>query len=161
MSGADLPVHSPIRKGFDSAFLQRAIGKREARRLAELIGEAEKRARARIETATREAEEILAEARAEAEAILAMLPDFAAIEAAPAAKGKSAFRAIREAADRYGLPIAVVVGKVQHDAARMARVDAVRGVAEACPRMTDDEIGALFSGMSAATVRRLRRGGPL
>lgn len=152
-----LPVHAPInRDGIASDFARRALGRREARRLADLMDDAEKRARARLDVAKREAEEIFAHARAEAEAILARLPDFAAIEAAPAIDGKSALRAIRDAADTHGLPLAVVVGGAQHPRARSARIAAVKGVSEACPGMADAAIGALFSGMKAATVRRLR-----
>jgi len=156
----DLPAHAPVaRGGISSAFAERALGKREAKRLTELMADAERRARACIEAATRETEEIFASARAEAEAILARLPDFAAIEAARAAKGKSALRAIRDVADRHGLPLAVVVGRVAYDRAKAARAEAVRAVAEACPQMTDGEIAALFSGVAAGTVLRLRKGG--
>lgn len=139
----------------DSAFVARTLGSREAKRLASLIGQAERQAMDRIETAKREADAMLAAARAEAEAILAMLPDFAAIDAAPARKGKSAYQAIRTVADRYGLPIAAVTGKGQDARAKAARAEAVRAVADACPRLSDAEIGRLFSGMPAATVRRL------
>lgn len=160
----DLPVHAPINRrdtGFDSAFLKRTLGRWEAQRLAGLMADAEKRALARLDVAKREATEIFAEAKAEAEAILAKLPDFAAIENAPATKGKSAFRAMREVADRHGLPLAVVVGRVKHDRATAARAEAVRAVADACPKMGDQDIASLFSGISAATVRRLRLGGAL
>ena len=143
----------------DSAFVARALGRREAKRLAALMDGAERQAVARIETAKREADALLSAARAEAEAILTMLPDFAAIEAAPANRGKSAFKAIRDAADAHGLPIAAVTGRGRNPRALVARAQAVRAIGAACPTLSDTEIGRLFSGMSADTVRRIRSGG--
>jgi len=147
------PVHkrllTPFKGvGIDSAFARRALGRREARRLAELMAEAEQRARARLEAARLEAETIFAEARAEAEALLAMLPDFAALEAGQA----SALAAIRNVADSGGLPLAAVVGKQKHRYAFAARCEAVLAVAEACPGISEEEICGLFPGLSEKTV---------
>lgn len=154
---ADLPRHAPInRRPLDSAFVRHALGANEARRLAQLIDDAETRAQAHLRQAAREAEYIVSQARAEADAILAILPDFAAIAAAPAARGKSAYRAIRDVADTHGLPIAAVTRRGRDARATAARKEAVRAVAEACPAMTDEAIGKLFSGMKAETVRRYR-----
>lgn len=159
--GDDLPIHSPLNKNrLCSAFVRDTLGIKEARRLSRLIDDAERCARARINQAAQEAEQIFASARAEAEAVLALLPDFAAIEAAPAKKGKSAFKAIRDIADAHGLPIAAVTRRGRDERATLARGEAVRAVADACPSMTDADIGKLFSGMKPATVRRYRTGGP-
>lgn len=156
---ADLPIHSPIGKArLDSAFVRRALGVKEARRLSSIMEDAELRARARITQAARDAEKILADAKAEAESILAMLPDFAAIEAAPAVKGKSAFKAIRDVADAHGLPIAAVTRRGRDARATAARGQAVRAVSVACPSMSDADIGKLFSDMKASMVRRYRTG---
>ena len=144
--------------GLSSRFARRVLGAREAKRLESILVTAEKQARARLDQAHRESEEIYAHARAEAEAILAALPNFYAIEALPATKGKSAFRAIRAAADRHGLPLAVVIGTVQHPKAHAARAEAVIALADACPRLTDDDIGQLLS-LSATAVRRIRFAG--
>ena len=151
----DLPIHAPVsRDGINSAFARRALGRREARRLAELMDDAEKRARARFELAHREVEDIFAHARAEAEALLARLPDFAALEM----NGQRALRAMRDAADRHGLPLAVIVGRVHHDLAQLAQGEAVRGIAEACPGISNDEIGTLL-GLTADATRKMRREG--
>lgn len=159
LPAAQLPTHAPVnREAVNSAFARRVLGKREASRLAALMDDAERRARARLEQAQREAEEIFATARAEAAALLAKLPDFAVFEAMPGMNGQHALRAMREAADRHGLPLAVIFGRVHHPLAHEAQREAVLAVAEACPRMSNDEIGALF-GKGADAIRRLRREG--
>jgi len=157
---AHLLVNAPIaRSGLDSRFVARVLGRTEAKRLAALIADAEREARSRIDTAAREADEIMANARLEAEAILAMLPDFAALQAAPAKKGKSALAAIRSVADRYGFAIAAVTRRGRDERHMAVQAEAVRAVAEACPSLSDAEIGALFSSLPAGTVRRYRNGG--
>ncbi|MCA0278467.1 MAG: hypothetical protein LCH86_20920 [Proteobacteria bacterium] len=154
---ADLPVHSPLnREPMASPLARRVLGRREVRRLAELMDDAEKRARARIELATREAEEIFAHARAEAEEILRRLPDFSQLERTKARKGKTAFQVVREVADRHGLAFAVVVGRQAHPRATAARSEAIRAVVKLMPGITDTELGALFSGRSADNIRKLR-----
>lgn len=151
----DLPTHAPVnRSGINSAFARRALGKREARRLAELMDDAERRARARFELANREVEDIFTHARAEAEALLSRLPDFSALEL----NGQRALRAMRDAADRHGLPLAVIVGRVHHDLAQVAQSEAVRGIANACPGISDHEIGTLL-GLTADAARKMRREG--
>lgn len=160
VTAADLPVHAPARRAaLDSPFARRVLGKREARRLASLMDDAELRARARLEAARREAEEIFADARAEADAILARLPDFAAIEALPARKGRSAYQAIRDVADAEGLPFAVVVGAERSDRAKAARRRAVLAVADACPMLSPETISGLFAAIAPTTVRRILKGG--
>lgn len=154
-----LPVHAPINHSLDAAFVGRILGRKEARRLVNLLTDADRQARAAILEATREAEKILADARAEAETILAMLPDFAAIGAAPASKGKSAFSAIRAVADRHGVAMAAVTGKGRDLRAKSMRAEAICAVADACPTMTDADIGRLFSNLPAASVRRIRAEG--
>lgn len=153
-----LPVHAPINQSLDAAFVARVLGRRDAKRLSRIINEAERQARAAIEEATREAETILANARVEAATILALLPDFAAIDAAPARKGKSAFSAIRAVADRHGVAMAAVTGKGRDKRAKAMRREAIVAVADACPAMPDADIGRLFSNLPAASVRRVRQG---
>lgn len=145
------------------AVMARALDKREAQRLSlrltRLLTDAEGRARSHLDQARREADAMLAVARAEAEQILARLPDFARIEATPASKdGKTAYRAIRDTADRHGLPMAAVVGRWPHKRAIAVRAEAVKAVADACPNMSDAEIGLLFSGLKAQAIQRIRRG---
>ncbi|MBX9456145.1 MAG: hypothetical protein KL863_09040 [Rhizobium sp.] len=159
---AHLPVNSPLnRNGLDSSFVARVLGKTEARRLAGLIIDAERDAAARIDTAKREADTIMASARLEAEAILAMLPDFAALEAVPAKRGRTALGVIRGVADKYGFAIAAVTRRSngQDERHTAVQAEAVRAVAVACPRLSDAEIGALFSSLPAGTVRRYRNEG--
>lgn len=154
---ADLPVHSPLnREPMASPLARRVLGRREVRRLAELMDDAEKRARARIDLAKREAEEIFAHARAEAEEILRRLPDFSQLERTKARKGKTAFQVVREVADSHALPFAVVVGRQNHQRAVVARLEAIHAVIEVMPGITDIELGSLFSGRSADSIRKLR-----
>lgn len=156
---AHLPVNAPIaRSGLDSKFVARVLGRTEAKRLASLLADAERDARARLDTAAREADEIMANARAEAEAILAVLPDFAALHAVPAKRGKSAFAAIRGVADKYGFAVAAVTRRGRDERHMAVQAEAVRAVADACPGLSDAEIGALFSNLPAGTVRRYRNG---
>lgn len=161
--GKPLPVHAPIRQArTETAYSRRVLGRREARRLAELMEDAERRARARIEAAMREAEEIFAAARAEASAILDLLPDLDALETTPAKRGRTALSVIRAVADRHGLALAVVAGRQAHERATAARIEAVDAVASACPALSMAEIGGLFSGRSgdwAARALRQARGG--
>jgi len=154
-----MPIHSPSAKsGLESAFAARVLGRKEARRLAAIMAGAERDARQRLALAALDVEDVFARARAEADAILAMLPDFAALEAAPAKKGKSALAAIRSVADRHGLSISAVTGTGRDDRIKAVRREAIRAVSDACPRLTDAEMSALFSGLPAATVHRYRRG---
>jgi chromosomal replication initiation ATPase DnaA len=153
-----LPVHAPLRRAAtETAYSRRVLGRREARRLAELMEDAERRARARIEAAKREAEEIFAQARAEANAILQLLPNLDELEATPAKKGRTALSVIRSVADRHGLPLAVVAGRQAHQRATAARAEAVAAVSEACPNLTLDEIGALFSGRGSGWAAEILR----
>lgn len=147
----------------DSALARRVLGRREAQRLAAIMDEAEQRARARIDAAARdmdaarrEAEDIFAHARAEAEEILRRLPDFSELERTRAKKGKTAFQAVREVADRHGLAFAVVVGRQNHPRATAARVEAIHAVIAIMPGINDTELGSLFSGRSADSIRKLR-----
>ena len=149
-----MTVHLISPPRVDFAIVERVLGRRKAKRLAALHAEAQKHARAQREVARQEAEAIMAYDRAEAAAILAILPDFAALEAAPAKKGKSAFQAIRDVADRYGLAMAAVTGKGRDDRILAVRAEAVRAVKKACPSLMDAEIGKLFSDLSAARVHR-------
>ena len=150
--------------GLNSTFVRRALGRREARRLAELMDDAELQAKARLDLARMEAEQIFAHARAEAKAILSRLPDFAAIEAVPTKRipgrgHRSALAIIRDAADRHGIALAAVVGTSRNPKAVDAREEAVRGIAEANPALSQEAIGKLF-GMGRETVAgMIRRGG--
>lgn len=135
-----------------------ALGAVEARRLATLMADAETRARARLEAAKTEVEAIFAQARADAEALLYMLPDFAALDAAaPAKRGRSAVGAIRAVADRYGVAMAAVTGHSPNPAAKAARHEAVAAVIEACPALTDAQVASLFKLIRAEKVRDIRR----
>ncbi len=139
----------------NSAITRRALGRREARRLAQLMEDAEQRARARIEAARQEAEQIFQHARDEAMAILAKLPDFAALESTPTKFGANALKVIREVADTRGLPLAVVTGRdPRNPIAREARDAAICAVAAACPGLKLREIGTLFS-ISEGTVAEI------
>lgn len=161
-------IHAPpSRAGVADAFLKasrvnreamRIEAKRNAMRIETIMADAQARARAELDKAHREAEKIFSTARAEAEAILARLPDFDRIEKAQAAEGKSAYRALRDVADRYGLPLAVVVGRARHQRADMARQEAIRAVLDACPMMSDLGISALFDSVSPRTVKAMREG---
>jgi len=148
----ELPVNAPTRQvGIDSSFARRVLGRREARRLAALMDEAEKRARARLEAARVEAEAIFADARAEAAALLEMLPDFAVLESVPAA-----LDAIRSAADRHGLSMGSVLRRSRDGDASRARIEAVHMVAAACPHLKLADIGMLF-GLSDKRISELLR----
>lgn len=158
---ADLPRHAPVRRlSLDSAFASRVLGKREAARLAGLMADAERRARERMEAAAREAEQIFAHARAEAEAILAMLPDFAALEATRDGSGRSAYHIIRKVADRHGLPIAALTARQKNGSAplvvRQARDEAIVAIAAACNHLDAAHVGALF-GIGGSTVVNIVR----
>lgn len=142
--------------GLRSDVAARAMGAIEARRLSTIMLDAEAQARAAIAGAEAEVRMIFAAAKAEAEALLALLPDFAAIEAAPSQSGKSALRAIRDAADRHGIALAAIVGRSQSPTTRLARLEAVLGVLDACPGMSADQVGALFK-RSGKHVERLKR----
>lgn len=155
---ADLPVHAPSARnpdGMDSAFARRALGKREARRLASLMDDAEQRARAVLDAAAREVEVIFAAARDEARALLDALPDFAALEAAPAKHvgSGSAFRLVRLSADRRGIPIAAVTGKSCAPIAREARAEAAFALFSA--GMSSAWIGTVLGGRSDDAARKL------
>lgn len=140
----------------------RVIRGEDAKRLTKLYDRASRDASGRIAAAMaqaqREVDDIFCAARIEAEAILAGLPDFSALQAAPAAKGRSALSAIRDVADRYGLAVAGVTRRSNGQDKRHTAIQAaaVRAVADACPGLTDAEIGALFSNLPARTVRRHR-----
>lgn len=158
----DLPVHAPMARGAaETAYARQALGRREARRLGTLMDDAEARARAvmatAVDNARREIDDIFAAARNEAEAILARLPDYDALDSVATGKGgmrRSAHAVIRAVADRHGLSMAIVKGKIRSDRAIAARGDAVRAVAAEFPDMDMDAIGALFD-LSGAHVRKL------
>ncbi|MCO5071121.1 MAG: hypothetical protein M9944_07940 [Rhizobiaceae bacterium] len=136
-----LPVHAPAaRSPIETPYARKVLGRREARRLADLVADAERRARAVFDAANREAEDIFAEARAEANAILALLPNMEELAQTPAKRGRTALSVIREVADRHGLALAVVAGRQTHERAR------------ACPKLEPWEIGKLFAGRSGAWV---------
>lgn len=162
----DLPVHAPVRRlALESAFASRVLGKREVARLSGLLADAEDRARARLKIAAREAEEIFAEARKEAAAILAMLPDFAALEAVRDGQGRSAYQIIRKVADRHGLPVSALTARqVRNQSSKEpepthARREAISAIATGCPHLSLEQIGALF-GIRAARVGDILRGKP-
>jgi len=141
-----------------------ALGAVEARRLATVLGKAEAAARARLAEAAKAVEQaqidatrLIDEAKAEAEAIIAGLPDFAAIEAAPASDGNSAMRAIRDAADRQGIALAAVIGTSQNPKAKLARLEAALRVAEACPTLTNRQLGRMFKRSGPAFAWLLRK----
>lgn len=142
-------------KGMNLEFVRRVLGDREAKRLQGIFDEAEASARRRIEQATREAEEIFAHARNEATLVLASLPNFAVIQTKP--YGAEVMRAIRQAADRYGLSIAAVTGRSREPLAVKARRNAIRAIVRARPTLSDASIAHLFSGMSSERVRQIRR----
>jgi hypothetical protein len=156
-----LPIHSPAgQSGLDSAFAARVLGRREERRLANLLPAAEQRALDLIRKAALAGEADILRAREEAEAILAALPDFAALAATPGRHGRSAYFAIRDVVDRHGLSFSDVTRKDIRECHKGARRDAIRAVADACPGLADARIGMMFSGLSADTVHRIHRGDP-
>ena len=156
----DLPRHAPINRSiYAPGVADRALGRKEAARLAALFDDAEREARARLDAATREAEAIFARAKADADAILAMLPDFAALQAAPAGKGRTVLAVLRAVADAHGLPIAALTGTGRDKRARAARREAVLAVIQACPRLGDADIAKFFKAVSAGVVGRLRMEG--
>ncbi len=151
---SSLPVHSPHRKPqMESAFVARALGRKEAARLAQLMDDAEKKARARIAVALREVDDIFSRARAEAQAIIDVLPDAGAARAVSDKAGA----AIRNAANAHRMPVMAVIGRGQTKVERAARHDAIRGIMAACPALSDAEIAHYFTGMEAGTVKRLRQ----
>lgn len=156
MKHAPLPVHSPLSASpLDGAFARRVLGRREARRLAGLFDEAERLALARMEAARRDVDDIFASAREEARAILALLPDFAALEAVPAARGRSALTIIRREADAVGIAIAAITAARPSALARPARDRAIAALA-AETRLDAGAIGKLFS-IGEDTVRQVLR----
>lgn len=159
---SNLPVHAPIsRSGIETAFIQRVLGKREARRLADLLIDAEREARKRIDAAAKEAEQIFEHARDEAKAILAMLPDFAALEAVRDGQGRSAYQIIRRVADEAGLPIWAIASPRKDTTDRSAgeaRLRAIHEVAKRCPHLSTEQVGMLF-GVSEKRARLLIRRG--
>lgn len=155
MSALPIDARSAHNKGMNLEFVRRVLGEREAKRLQLLFDSAEASARQRIAQATREAEEIFAHARNEALETLRALPDFAAIQARP--YGADVMRAIRQAADRYGLPMAAVTGRLRDPMAVKARHNAIRAIVRVRPTLSDASIAHLFSGMTSERVRQIRR----
>jgi len=121
-----------------------------------LIHDAVRAGQQQIAAAHAAARKRIAAARIEAQALLATLPDFAALEAAPAKRGKSAGRAMREAADRRGVPVAAIISASKSPVARLARLEAVLGVVDACPGLSREQLGKLFK-RSGETFSRLYR----
>ena len=159
LPASQLPKGAPVaRAAIESDFARRVLGRREARRLAELMDEAETRARRRMADAQAEIEAIFAEAKAEAEAILLRLPDFAALEGATRGT-MSALSIIRRVADRHGFSVAIVTGYARSDLARAARDEAICALGAA--GFAPGQIAPLFSRATESTVRRvLRKGDP-
>lgn len=141
----------------DSAAIHRILGKKEANRLGRLMLEAEARARQRLKSAVAEAEGFLAEAREEAEAILAVLPDFAALQTKPSRAGHTAFAAMRAVADKYGFAFAALMGAGGSDAVKAARAEAMRAVA--ATGLTPADVAPLFKASEQAVRVALRQRG--
>ena len=149
----DLPKSAPIaRSELDSGYARRVLGRREARRLAQLMDDAEMRALQRMAAAQAEVEAIFAEAKAEAEAILNRLPDFAALQGTTRGT-TSALSIIRRVADRHGFSVAIVTGHTRSALARAARDEAIRDLSAA--GFAPGQIAPLFSKVSEKTVRRV------
>ena len=68
------------------------------------------------------------------------------------------FSIIRDAADRHGIALAAVVGTSRNPKAVAAREEAVRGIAEANPALSQEAIGKLF-GIGRETVAGMIRRG--
>lgn len=149
------------RDGLAPGFVAGVSAKRETRRVAGLVADTERSILRRLDQVSRELEAVRAETQrriVEARELIARLPDFAAIEAAPAAKGQSALAAIRAVADRHGLPMAAVSGNPRLNRIDgAARREALLAVAEACPAMMHDQLGLLFGGLSASRVMGILR----
>lgn len=139
--------------GLNKDFVRRVLGKRKAGAVERLLDEVDLEVQRRI----REAEEFaFGEMKIEALTALARLPDFAAMKRLPG--GDDAFRAIRGVADKYGFAMAAIVSQSREPAVSAARIEAVRAVCDACPKLTDRVIGMLFAGMSASRVKNIRWG---
>lgn len=152
------PAPQSFASRIDSAVIHRILGKKEANRLGRLMLEAEAKARQRLKSAVAEAEGFLAEAREEAEAILAVLPDFAALQTRPSRVGHTAFAAMRRVADKYGFAFAALMGVARGERNRAVQAEAMRAVANACPTLTPAEIAPLFKTSEQAVRFALRRG---
>jgi len=158
----DLPVHAPVaRSSLEAAFARRAVGRRDARRVAAVLADAEERARAVIaqaqERAAREVESIFAAAKEEARAILDSLPDIdglAALDHGPA----SGIAIVHGAADAEGISLAVLRSS-HSDRARAARRAAILDLRRAYPDLAPERIADLIGCPLAAVLRILAEGG--
>lgn len=149
------PAPQSFASRIDGAEIHRILGKKEANRLGRLMLEAEARARQRLKSAVAEAEGFLAEAREEAEAILAVLPDFAALQTRPSRAGRTAFAAMRRVADAYGFAFAALMGTGGSDAVKAARAEAMRAVA--ATGLTPADVAPLFKASEQAVRLALGR----
>jgi len=165
-----LPKLSPLLAGLNPDFLQRVQDRRGMRALDRLVedhlsqadkvrAKAEKDAQRLLDGARAEIALIHADLRCEAEALLAQLPAFDALEAVPARHERTVYRIVRRIADEHGLAMAAVTRPQRRNPkARAARIEAVQAVADQCPLLDDAAIGKLFNvcGREIARLRGLR-----